>query len=160
MANARSAKTMWQDHNISYKAQYNLNNDTTLKLQKGAVNISTAAFDHMLLLVGEVPTAELKQHAEDIAKKIPGVKVVYNQIVVGPPVISSTKSNDTWITTKVKNALLFTKNIDSNQIKVVTEDGVVYLMGTASKKQGTVAAKAASQVSGVKKVVKIFIYTD
>lgn len=160
VANARGLTARWTDSDISYQVQYNLDNDPTLKNQQGAVHISTVAFNKVLLLVGQVPTQEFKQHAEDIAKKVPEVKTVYNELVVGPPTLTATRSSDSWITTNIVSKFLFTKNLDSGKIKAITEDGVVYLLGKVSQPQGNLAAETASQISGVKKVVKIFTYTN
>jgi osmotically-inducible protein OsmY len=70
------------------------------------------------------------------------------------------RSKDTWITTKVKANMLAEKNLNSGQIKVVTEDGAVYLMGIVTKHQSRVASDVARRVTGVKRVVTLFEYTE
>ncbi|MCK4609161.1 MAG: BON domain-containing protein [Gammaproteobacteria bacterium] len=151
----RSMGTMWQDNNTSYQAQILINNDKELK---DKANISVAVFDHVVLLVGQAPTKELRDHAQTLIKTVPNIKRICNQITIGQPISASATSNDAWITTKVKSAMLGKKGLSSTQLKVVTEAGVVYLMGLTTPSQGKLAAEVARKVDGVKKVVKVFEY--
>lgn len=154
---SRSTKAMTDDHDISYKAQGIINDDPQLQ---GRSSISVTSFNYIVLLIGEVPTAELKTRAENIIKDVPNIKHIYNQITVGPQISAATASNDALITTKVKTALLQEKGLKTTQLKVITENSVVYLMGITTKEEGDLATEITQGVSGVNKVVKVFEYTS
>ena len=149
----RAMGTMWQDRNMAYQAQLYINSDGDLR---DKANILVYAFDHILLLVGQAPTMDLRAHAETLAKNAPNIKRVCNQIVITQPIAADTK--DAWITTKVKTALLEQKGLHSTQMKVITSNGIVYLMGLTAPSQGKLAAETARKISGVKKIVKVFEY--
>ncbi|CAN5260297.1 BON domain-containing protein [soil metagenome] len=111
-----------------------------------------------VLLVGQVPNEEQKARAETLVKNIPGVKRVFNQLAIAPVTTGVIRSNDSWITTKVKTELIGTKGLESVRIKVVTENGVVYLMGITSREQAEMAVSVTRRIVGVQKVVKLFEY--
>jgi len=119
-------------------------------------HVNVTSFNHDVLLTGEVPTAEAQQKITDIAQGVGNVRKVYNQTVVAPVSLFSSRSNDAYITTKVKARFLDAKRFQVNYVKVVTEDGVVYLMGLVTEQEAEDAAQLASTTSGVKKVVKMF----
>lgn len=121
-------------------------------------HISIAAFNGELLLAGQTPTPEQKSRAEAKVRKISGIKQVYNLVKVASPTSSIIKISDTWITTKIKARFIASDEIDATRIKVVTENGAVYLMGIVDPEEGDAAATLASQVGGVREVVKIFSY--
>ena len=123
-------------------------------------HIEVTAFNNIVLLTGETPKVEWQQEAEALAKSVPGVSRVYNQITIQGPTSSLTRTSDSWITTKIKSEMLATEDLKSSSIKVVTENGVVYLMGIVSHRQAEISIDIARQVSGVQKVVKIFQYKD
>ncbi len=151
----RNMKTMVQDRDMATAALHKIQDDPDLSEH---AHISIATFNHIILLAGQAPTEELRQRAFDLVNSVPNVKRIYNEVTVEPPTSTMIRTNDSWITTKVKSAMLAEKGLRSSQIKVVTENSVVYLMGIVTRKQSDLAAQAASRVSGVKKVVKIFEY--
>jgi osmotically-inducible protein OsmY len=158
MNDSRGMNTMIDDQNISYQAETNINSDPQLK---NKARVSVVSFNKSLLLVGQVPTLALKTRAGDVVyKENPELKRVYNQLTISEPISTMAATNDSYITSKVKADMLAEKGLNSTQIKVVTEDSVVYLMGLVSQKQGALAAKVASNVSGVKRVVKVFEYSS
>lgn len=118
--------------------------------------ISSLSYDGRLLLTGDVPNLADKQKAEQIARTIDQVKDIKNFIRVGDKTPLSVRTNDTWITSKVKSNLIATKYVPFRTIKVTTERGVVYLMGMVTQEEGDRAAKVASSINGVNKVVKLF----
>jgi len=160
IARYQNIGTAWKDRHISYLAQYALDNDSDLYDKQAQINLSVATCNRIVLLLGQVPSDELKQHAKDIVNQIPQVRYIYNRITIAPPISAATRSNDTWITAKAKSSLLFTKGVESTKIKIVTEDGIVYLMGSISRQQSEVVINVITQLPGVKKIVKIFEYTD
>ncbi|MBK1781893.1 BON domain-containing protein [Advenella sp. WQ 585] len=123
---------------------------------KDTVRINAMAYNQRVLLTGEATTIAAKEQAAAIAKGVPDVKTVLNEVVVAPPAAFSTRANDSWITSKVRTELLTTKNVPSSTIDITTSRGVVYLMGQVSPIEGDRAASAAAGVSGVNRVVKVF----
>ncbi len=153
----RDIKTIVTDEKISH--------DTSIQLGKNAeiaenAHIVVATFNRLVLLVGQAPSMELREEALDIVKQVPNVKRIYNEITITAPTSSLTRSSDAWLTAKVKSEMLLTKELHASQIKVVTENGTVYLMGLVTPKQAHDAAYVASHVAGVQRVVKIFEYVS
>ncbi len=122
-----------------------------------AVRSTVTVYDGVVLLTGDTISVEFKNRATEIARKVENVKSVSNQLdVVKQLAPFSVVSNDIWITSKVMTILATTKDIPSRTIVVTTDRSVVYLMGLVTQQEGDLAAKAASQVSGVKRVEKLF----
>jgi osmotically-inducible protein OsmY len=91
---------------------------------------------------------------------IAGVKSVANELQIAGPSSFTSRSNDTLITTKVKASLIDMRDISANSFKVVTENGVVYLMGRVTQREGNIGSDVARGVGGVQKVVKLFEYIN
>lgn len=152
----RSITTMTEDSRIMHELSMAIIKNSEFRTS----HIVLSAFENMLFLGGQVPEARLKRLAETLALRHPDVKRVYNEITVGPNTTFTQQSTDTWITTKVKTMMLARSGLKSGSIKVITEQGVVYLMGEVSHDQSNLAVDVARRVNGVKKVVKLFKYTD
>lgn len=118
--------------------------------------VNATSYAGLLLLTGDVPTEQDKQKAEEAAKGVEKVKNVVNQIRVGDVTPLSVRTNDTWLTSKVRSVLINTKEVPSRTITVTTERGIVYLLGKVTDEEGRRAAKATASVVGVNKVVKLF----
>ncbi len=151
----RTPKTITSDKNRGLVIQQHLNADRELWRQS---HVTVAVFNGVALLIGQTPTEELRARAEEIARQTDGIKLIYNEISIEEPIHNSARHYDVWLTTKVRSALTVTHGLNSSTLKVVTENGVVYLMGMTTKYQGQIAASKAQEVSGVKKVVKLFEY--
>lgn len=123
-------------------------------------HVAVTSYHGTVLLVGQAPTLELRDRIEEIARSAPGIQRFYNEITIGGPSSLLTRTSDTWITTKVKSLLLATEGLHSGQIKVLTEDSTVFLLGIVNRAQADLAVKATKRVKGVKKVVKVFQYTS
>lgn len=123
-------------------------------------HIEVTTFNRVVLLTGETPNAAWREEAEKQANTVPYIKRIYNQISVQGPASTLSRTSDYWITTKIKTQMLTMSGLKSGSIKVITEGGVVYLMGIVSREQADMAASVARQVAGVLRVVKIFQYTD
>ncbi|MDY7546293.1 BON domain-containing protein [Glaciimonas sp. CA11.2] len=121
-------------------------------------HINVTSFNRRVLITGEVRDDAAKVAAEQETKAIEGVHSVLNELVVAEPSSFGQRSNDTYITSKVKASLLDAKDVFGNAVKVVTERGVVYLMGQATEREAKRAAEIAAGVDGVQKVVKAFEY--
>lgn len=119
-------------------------------------HIEVTVFNNVVLLTGETTNPEWRQQSEDLAKGTSDVDKVYNQITIQGPTSSLTRTSDSWITTKIRGEMLARTNLKSSSIKVVTENGTVYLMGIVTREQADISVDIARQVSGVQRVVKIF----
>jgi osmotically-inducible protein OsmY len=121
---------------------------------RGHVNVSS--YNRVLLVTGEVPTEADRAKVEAVAAKVENVRAVLNELAVMPNTSLVDRSNDTAITGKVKAAFVDTKGLQVASIKVVTERGVVFMMGRVTEAEATLAANVARAVGGVQKVVKVF----
>ena len=120
--------------------------------------VKIVSFNGTVLLVGQVPSAELKRLAEETTKTVDEVHKVYNELTVGSNASLLEQSNDSWLTTKVKTNLIKSEEISADRIKVNTEKGTVYLMGLTSPRQAQVAVDIVRNTGGVQKIVKVFEY--
>lgn len=123
-------------------------------------HINVYVFNAVVLLTGEVPNQQLKTQAGDIARDYYGVRQVHNELKIGPNSSIVSRTNDSVITGHIKTKLLFEKNLDPTKVTVITEDNVVYLMGSIDRKTSNRAALIAASTRGVKKVVRVFEYID
>jgi osmotically-inducible protein OsmY len=151
----RSSVVILQDQEISNKALSQLNADPELR---GHARISISTFNHVVLMLGQAQSEDLRNRAEDDVRQTPGIKRLYNQVQVAPLLTVKDQSTDAWITSKVKTAMLAKPGLSSSQIKVITENKVVYLMGLVTISQASLATEVARHVSGVEKVVQVFEY--
>ncbi len=122
-------------------------------------HINATVFNNVVLLTGETLSPEARGQVVEYARQVPKVAKVYNEIAIAAPDAALTRSSDSLITAKVRTAMVGKSGLHSSSIKVVTENGVVYLMGVVSPSQANLAVDAARRVSGVQKVVKIFDYS-
>ena len=124
------------------------------------VHVNVTSYNGIVLLTGEVTTPELKTSVEEIARTTPKVRRVDDELAVGAVTSIGSRSNDSYITSKVKARLVETNKVPANLVKVVTERQVVYLMGILSHAEANAATQIAATTSGVIRVVKLFEYTD
>lgn len=155
--NQHSIKKNLNDEYISFQAYKKLN-PTNLPFHDA--NISVATYNGEVLLAGQVPKPWQKTRAEQIIKGIPDVKTVYNTIDISGASSTLEQISDAWITTKIKAKLIASDEVDATQIKVVTENGTVYLMGVLLPEEADFATELAQDTDGVKQVVKLFSYVS
>ena len=153
----RTPGTQLEDQTIELKASSALNADPELDEQ---AHLNVISYNTVVLITGETPTEAMSQKALDIVKSLEKVTHVYNEITIAAPSAWVSRTSDSYITTKVKTKLFANKELSGIEIKVVTEKGVVYLMGIVSRAESEVATEIARQTGGVQKVVKLFQYTD
>ena len=122
------------------------------------IHLNVTSYNGIVLLTGEVPDQAALTSVGNLAKNVEKVRIVHNEMVVGPNSDFSARSNDTYITSKVKTRMLEANKFPPNVVKVVTERSVVYLMGIVSKEEGDAAAEIAATTAGVARVVKFFQY--
>jgi osmotically-inducible protein OsmY len=121
-------------------------------------HINVISYNGIVLLVGEAPSESLRTLAGDTAQGQSKVRRVHNEIKIAAPSALMVRSSDTVITGKVKTALLNIgiRGADALRVKVVTENGTVYLMGLVTREEGDKITNAARRVSGVQRIVKLF----
>ena len=125
-----------------------------------AGNVDVISFNGIVLLIGQVENQALKEEAQKVVERIRKARIVHNEIQVGGPTSMVARTNDGWLTTKVKTKLVVNKDVNADRVKVVTEDGVVFLMGMVPRGEADVAVDVARSVFGVQKIVKVFEYID
>ncbi len=152
----RTTGSFIDDESIEIKASAAIAKDDSLK----DAHINVTSVNGVVLLTGEVPTEAQRAKILEHVREVPRVRRTVNEIRISPPTAYSARFSDSWLTTKVRSKMTGDDKLDSLQIKVVTENGVVYLLGLAKKSEGERAAELASQVGGVQKVVKLFEYQD
>lgn len=147
----RTSGTQLEDEGIEFRATNRLHG-----LYGDRAHVNVTSWNRQVLLTGEVPTQEDRQKAEQTLREVENVRSIVNDLVVAPPSSLSQRSNDTLITGKVKASFVDAKDLVSAAFKVVTERGVVYLMGRVTQREATRATEIARGVSGVTKVVRVF----
>jgi len=151
----RTSGTYIEDEGIELKAFHRLDE----KFGKNA-HINTTSFNRKALLTGEVADPAMKEDAEKVVRGIPNVKDVFNELAIAGLSSLAERSNDTYITSKVKMRCIEAQKFPISSVKVVTESGVVYLMGMVTQREADAAAEIARSTSGVRKVVKVFEYIE
>jgi len=152
-ADRRQAEVMFSDERIEFNAGSRI--DGALKGQ-GHVNVTS--YNYTVLLSGEVPTAQAKADAEKVVTDVPNVKTVVNELQIAGTSSAASRSNDAYVTSKVKGNFLGNEKFKPTDIKVVTEAGVVYLLGLVTREEADAATEIARGTAGVQKVVRVFEY--
>ena len=153
VSDRRTSGIYVEDENIELKALKMI--ETNIG---STVHINVTSYNRNVLLTGEAPSAEVKSKAETMIKNITNIRGITNEIVVGEKSTISSRSNDAYLTTKVKTQFVTENKFSANFVKVVTENNVVYLLGIVTKPEADAAAEIASNTNGVSKVVKLFEY--
>ena len=146
----RTTGAYMDDQTIAARA----GNQISERIPQSHVNLNS--YNRAVLMTGEVPDAGSRDQAEIIVRGQPDVRRVYNYTEAAPASTMSERSNDTWITTKVRSNLMAGSGYPFNQVKVTTERGVVYLMGLLTPEEAAAAARVVSETSGVHRVVTLF----
>lgn len=122
------------------------------------VHVNVTSFNRNVLLTGEVPSEKIRNDIGSLLSSVENVRNVTNEIAVAEVSSFMARSNDALVTSKVKGRFMDAGKFQVNHVKVVTENGVVYLLGLVSRGEAQSAVEIASSTSGVKKVVKVFEY--
>ena len=152
----RTAGVYVGDQEIELRARNRLRE----AFQEKTVNISVTSYNRQVLLTGQVPDESTRARAADVVKGVPDVRTVFNELSVSGVTSYTSRANDTTLTGNVKTRLLRDERVPGTKIKVVTEAGVVYLMGLVTQPEAKVAADIARTSSGVTKVVTLFEVID
>ena len=121
-------------------------------------HINFTSYNRQVLMTGEVSSDRIRQQVEQLIGRVENVRLVANELAVGPASSFSDRSNDVLLVAKVKAAMVDSEDVFANVFKVVAERGTVYLMGRVTQREATRATEVVRGVSGVKRVVKVFEY--
>lgn len=152
----RTAGTVVGDQEIELRAFNRLREN----FPKDSMSVSATSFNRQLLLTGQVPDEATRTKVEAVVRPIPDVRSVVNETAVSGATSFTSKGNDASLTAQIKTRMLQDRRVPSIHVKVVTEAGVVYLMGLLTHAEAEAAAEVASLTGGVTKVVKLFEYID
>ena len=145
------------DETLELKVENALYQDQQIQAE---ARINAVSYSQRVLLIGQVPNQSLKETATSLAKGVEGVVDVYNELRLQPKISFAQISKDSWITTQVKSKLFVDDRVKATDVKVVTENGEVFLLGNVTPSQGEAAAEIASRIDGVRRVIKVFKYLD
>lgn len=154
----RTAGTLVEDQAIEFKAYRTL---LGARSNFAGSNITITSYNNVVLLSGEVENEQVRQWAEDIVRNIDKVRYVHNELAIAPRSAWSSRSNDAWLTAKVKSSLIQLSGIpgfDPTRVKVITERGIIYLFGLVTPQEGDAVTSVVSRLAGVQQVVKLFEY--
>jgi len=155
---SRSMGAVVDDNSIETVIKVNLN-AADEQLKKAHINV--VSFNGTVLLVGQVPSQDIKNLATRVARTSSSrVKEVYNELEVAGATTFLSRSNDAWLTAKIKTLMLADAEVSGMRTKVITENGVVYLMGLLTQEEANTAVNLVSNTKGVTKVVRSFEYIN
>ena len=154
-ADRRTSGTYIEDQAIELKAGKAISDNL-----KDNVHANVTSYNRQVLITGEVSDEANKKKAESLVKPIENVASIKNYLEIAKKSSLSTRTNDAYITSKVKANFLKENKFAANYVKVVTESGTVYLLGLVTHKEADDAVEIARSIRGVKTVVKVFEYID
>ena len=149
----RTTGTLIDDEIIEFKVIDAVRSQADLWEQS---HVNATSFNNIVLLTGETPSDAFKTRIASAAAQVVKVRNVHNEIAIAAPSSMLARSSDTWLTSKVKATLLSEMQIDGTRVKVVTEKGVVYLMGLVTNAEADKATDLTRRVAGVERVVRLF----
>ena len=149
--NRRTLGTQTEDESIEWKAASRVTDEL-----RARGNFNFTSFNRRVLISGEAASEEVKAEIAQIVSKIPNVSGIYNEVIIGPPSSLTQRSGDAFITSKVKSRSVDSGRFNPLQVKVVTEAGIVFLLGIVTQAEADSAIQVARTTSGVKKVVSLF----
>ena len=152
----RTLGSMVDDSAVELKATGILTTDPTYR----DAHVNVTSVNGIVLLSGEAPTGEVRDSLLTAVRNIPSIRRIVNEVRIAPPSTFSQRSRDAWITGKVKSRLIATHGLHAARVTVVTENTSVFLMGLVSQQESELATNAATRVSGIERVVKLFEYVD
>lgn len=151
----RTVGTYMDDNAVELKIRHALARDSQMS---SGTEIGVTSMNGIVLLTGEVARQEQARRAAGIARGYTEARQVINQLNIGEVAGFSSRSRDTWITTKTKTALMRSRGVRAGRVKVVTRGAIVYMMGLVTRAEADAAVEAARGVRGVQRIVKVFEY--
>lgn len=157
----RNPRTMFADERIEWKIRGAINLAGLAEAERHHVKVTS--FNRMVLLTGQVPDEKAKERAAAEASGVARVRGVHNELVIGKPTTDLTRAADTLITARIKIAMATSDKLRSPlklNVKVVTEDGAVFLMGLVTREQSEAVTAVVSRIRGVREIVRLFEFPD
>lgn len=155
VADRRSFSKQIDDQSIEFTAHNELAKQKALSKN---TNLHVISVNGSVLIIGQAPNSYLRDLAIKSIQDVPDIVVIHNQIRIGSNTGVSTKSNDIWLTSRIKSALLATSAVNAKDIKVVTENSEVFLLGLVTKEEADIVVDIARNINGVSRVYKAFEY--
>ena len=149
----RSSGAQVDDQSIEWRASSRISERFGSK-----AHVNVTSYNRAVLLTGEVPDERVRGEVEKLVREVPSVQGVTNELVVAEPTSLGSRTTDSYITSKIKTRFLDAAKFNALHVKVVTEAGVVYLLGLVTEKEADDAVEIARTTGGVRKVVRIFEY--
>ncbi|MCU4676669.1 BON domain-containing protein [Catenovulum sp. 2E275] len=149
----RDVDTQVADHELEKGIQHKLNHDPAIAKQS---HVTVVSYNKNVLLVGQAPTDFLLDKIVKMATEDPNLADLYNEVRIAENSSTAQRTQDTWLTTKLKTRMLADKELDGHQVKIITENGEVFLMGKLTEHEQKIAVTIARNMSGVKRVIDIF----
>jgi osmotically-inducible protein OsmY len=153
----RTTGVFIEDGAIEQKANKGFSADAEIK---DSSHINVTSYNTVVLITGEAPSEDIRNRIVNIVREIPKVTHVYNEVTIAAPSSWTSRTGDSLITSKVKTNLLTLDDFDATRVKVVTDKGVVYLLGILTRPEADAATGEAQRTGGVQKVVKLFQYIE
>jgi len=150
----REPRAYWQDNRAEMDIRFSIYRNKTIS----DTNVSVTIWNAVVLLTGEVPDQQAIDRILDIAKSHHHTRQVVNRIELAGRTNMASRINDSWLTGRVKTALVVSGTVDPTRFKVVTERANVYLMGLVTSAEATEAVMIVRSVPGVVRVIKVFEY--
>lgn len=146
----RTSGTQLEDEGIELRAASRLSQNLGER-----VHVNVTSYNRQVLLTGEIPTAQDKEKAARLVAQVENVRAIVNELAIGSLSTLRERSNDAFITGKVKASMVDAKDLFANAFKVVTERSTTYLMGRVTQREAEHATNLVRSTSGVKKVVRV-----
>lgn len=151
LSDRRPSETYVTDQGIELRAGSRISENFGTK-----VHVNVTSYNRMVLLTGEAPSSQVKAEVEKLVAAVPNVKSVSNELAIAGPSSLGGRSNDAYLTSKVKARFVDAQKFAANHVKVVTEAGVVFLLGLVTQAEAEAAVEIARTTGGVQKVVRVF----
>ncbi|MGR8998485.1 MAG: BON domain-containing protein [Gammaproteobacteria bacterium] len=156
----RTRDAILMDKRIETEAYDELNSDDDIVNQ---CHFTVTAYNGTVLVTGETPNEEFRKKIISTARVIPGVKLIHNELVIAEPIDAASRANDALITDTIRialNQIHTLPDFDPSMVKVITENGTVYLMGLVRRDEGAVVINLTRVQPGVKQIITVFEYVD
>ncbi|SMB22372.1 conserved exported protein of unknown function [Sterolibacterium denitrificans] len=151
IADRRPTETYLTDEGIEVRAVARIN-----ERFGDRVHVNVTSYNRSALLTGEVPDAATRAEVEKLVSRVPNLKAISNELQIAGNSSLASRSNDTYLTSKVKARFIDSNKFAVNHVKVITEAGAVYLVGLVTQAEADAAVEVARTTGGVQKVVRVF----
>ena len=155
VADRRTFSKQIDDQSIEFVAHNELNKQKALSKN---TNLHVVSMNGTVLVIGQAPNSYLRDLAIKTIQDVPDILTIHNQVRIGSTTAITTQSNDIWLTSKVKSALLANGEVNAKDIKVVTENSEVFLLGLVTQQEADIVVEIARNINGVSRVFKAFEY--